>query len=321
MAAEVATPEKIAFFVRHTSGVICVPLTGERLDELDLPLMVARQHRGASARRSPSRVDYRHGTTTGISAADRARHGPGAHRPGHPARRPRPARPHLPAALPRGRRAQAGRPHRGRRRPRPHGRPLPGRACSCEIVNDDGTMARVPELERVRRGARPAAHLDRRPHPLPPPEREAGAAGRRGPHPHRVGRLHLLRLRVAARRRAARRARQGRGAGRGRTCSCGCTASASPATCSARCAATAASQLDAAMERIAEEGRGVVVYLRGHEGRGIGIGHKIRAYSLQDAGPRHRRGQRRARPARRQPRVRHRRADPRRPRHHHDAAA
>jgi len=71
MTAEAATPETVGFFVRHTSGVICAPMLGERLDELDLPLMVA-------ANTAPYRtaftvsVDARAGTTTGISAADRA---------------------------------------------------------------------------------------------------------------------------------------------------------------------------------------------------------------------------------------------------------
>ena len=74
------------------------------------------------------------------------------------------------------------------------------------------------------------------------------------------------------------------------------------------------------MARVAEEGRGVVVYLRGHEGRGIGLGHKLRAYTLAGRRPRHRRGQPRARLPGRLARVRHRRADPRRPRCHHDAA-
>ena len=79
-------------------------------------------------------------------------------------------------------------------------------------------------------------------------------------------------------------------------------------------------QLDAAMELIAAEGSGVVVYLRGHEGRGIGLGHKIRAYTPAGPGPRHGRGERGARVPRRLARVRHRLADPRRPRHHDDAA-
>ena len=72
MAAEHATPEAIAFFVRYTSGVICAPMTGERLDDLALPLMV-------TVNTEPMRtaytitVDAAEGTTTGISANDRSR--------------------------------------------------------------------------------------------------------------------------------------------------------------------------------------------------------------------------------------------------------
>src|SRR5579872_4248867 len=71
MAAEHVTPGKIAFFVKHTSGLICAPVTEHRADELDLPLMVSAN---TEAQRTAFTVtvDYRHGTTTGISAADRA---------------------------------------------------------------------------------------------------------------------------------------------------------------------------------------------------------------------------------------------------------
>ena len=71
MAAEAATPEKIAFFLQHTSGVICVPMTGDRLDELDLPLMVAVNTESNRTAFTVS-VDARQGTSTGISAFDRA---------------------------------------------------------------------------------------------------------------------------------------------------------------------------------------------------------------------------------------------------------
>src|SRR5262249_59362386 len=71
MAAEYATAENIAFFLQYTSGVICVPLEGERLDGLDLPLMVATNTESQRTAFTVT-VDYRHGTSTGISAADRA---------------------------------------------------------------------------------------------------------------------------------------------------------------------------------------------------------------------------------------------------------
>src|SRR5918992_1677138 len=71
MAAEFVTPDKIAFFVRHTSGLICVPMTGDRLDELEIPLMV-RDNTESQRTAFTYSVDYRHGTSTGISAADRA---------------------------------------------------------------------------------------------------------------------------------------------------------------------------------------------------------------------------------------------------------
>src|SRR5438270_7651586 len=71
MAAEAATPEKIAFFLSHTSGVICMPMMGERLDELDLPPMVVDNTESNRTAFTIS-VDARVGTTTGISATDRA---------------------------------------------------------------------------------------------------------------------------------------------------------------------------------------------------------------------------------------------------------
>jgi len=71
MAADAVTPEKIAFFLAHTSGLICVPLTPETVEQLDLPLMVTANTEVQRTAFTVS-VDYRHGTSTGISAQDRA---------------------------------------------------------------------------------------------------------------------------------------------------------------------------------------------------------------------------------------------------------
>ena len=74
IAAEKMTPEKMAFMIRYTSGVICLPMEGERLDELQLPLMVSGADNTEGQRTAFTvSVDAVHGTTTGISAADRAR--------------------------------------------------------------------------------------------------------------------------------------------------------------------------------------------------------------------------------------------------------
>jgi 3,4-dihydroxy 2-butanone 4-phosphate synthase/GTP cyclohydrolase II len=146
MAAEFATPEKITFFVKHTSGVICMPLDGERLDELDLPLMVSNNTESHRTAFTVS-VDYRHETSTGISAADRARtiqalidpltRPTDLARPGHIF----PLRYREGGVLNR-----AGHTEAAVDLARMAG--LYPAGVLCEIVNDDGTMARVPDLER-----------------------------------------------------------------------------------------------------------------------------------------------------------------------------
>ncbi len=282
MAAESATPEKIAFFVRHTSGVICAPMTGERLDELDSRSW-CRDNTEAQRTAFTFSVDYRHGTTTGISAADRAatiralidpatRPGDLA-RPGHI----------FPLRYPDGRRAEAGRPHRGRRRPGPHGRAVPGRACcarsstttapwpgcpSCasSAPTHDLLMISIADLIRYRRQNE---KLVKR-------VAEARIPTDWGDFTCYVyesvldGEQHLALVKGAVQGeddvlvRVHSECLTGDVFGSLR-CDCG-------------------TQLDQAMRLIAEEGLGVLVYLRGHEGRGIGIGHKLRAYELQDQG-------------------------------------
>src|SRR5947209_19092700 len=146
MAAEAATPEAIAFFLTHTSGLICVPMTGERIDELDLPLMVASNTESQRTAFTIS-VDYRHGTTTGISAFDRvatiqalidpATRPNDLARPGHIF----PLRYREGGVLKR-----AGRTEAAVDLARLAGMYPAG--VLCEIVNEDGTMARVPDLEK-----------------------------------------------------------------------------------------------------------------------------------------------------------------------------
>jgi len=144
MAAEKVTPEAIAFFVRHTSGIICLPTTRERLEQLRLPQMVpdnTEAHRTAFT----VSVDYRHGTTTGISALDRAKT---IRALADPAVKPEDfARPgHIfPLRYAEGGvLTRAGHTEASVDLARLAG--LSPCAIICEIVNDDGTMKRGPEL-------------------------------------------------------------------------------------------------------------------------------------------------------------------------------
>jgi 3,4-dihydroxy 2-butanone 4-phosphate synthase/GTP cyclohydrolase II len=281
MAAEAATPEKIGFFVRHTSGLIVMPMLGERLDELELPLMV--QHNTETHRTAFTvSVDAAQGTTTGISAGDRATTiqtliDPDTKpadllRPGHIF----PLRYREGGVLKR-----AGHTEAGIDLARLAG--CYPAAVLCEVVNPDGSMARLPQLEAFAaehdlklisiadliRHRRQREKLVRR-------VAEARIPTQWGDFTAFAyesildGEQHLALVKgeVDGRDDVLVRVHS--------ECLTG------DAFGSLRCDCGA--QLEGALRRVAEAGQGVVVYLRGHEGRGIGLAHKLRAYSLQERG-------------------------------------
>ena len=280
-AASKMTPELMAFMIRYTSGVICAPLTGETLDRLQLPLLTPHNTERMRTAFTVS-VDARDGVTTGISAADRA------HtvrvlvdsatepyelvRPGHifplryaeggVLRRPG----HTEAAVDLARLAG-----------------LTAAGVLAEVVNDDGTMARLPALRAFadEHGLvliSIAQLIDYRRHTERMVRREVETR-----LPNRQGQWRALGYLnsvdgtehialvygdlgdgedVLARVHSECLTGDVLGS---RRCDCG-------------------AQLEAAMAAVAAEGRGIVCYLRGHEGRGIGLLSKLRAYQLQDGG-------------------------------------
>ena len=280
LAAQHVTPEAINFMARFGRGLICVPTTSERLQQLGIERMV-RQNRESFRTDFQVSVDAAHGVTTGISAADRAKTirimaDPTAVpedlvQPGHvfPLR----ARPggvlqragHTEAAVDLA--TQAG------------CRPI---GVLCEILNDDGTMARLPQLRRFARKHKlkictieDLIHYRR--------SREKLVEKVETVHlPTDYGdfELHLYRSRIDGQHHVA--LVRGDVAGQknvlvrvhsecltgdvfgSRRCDCG-------------------PQLHQAMRQVAEAGRGVIVYMR-QEGRGIGLGPKIKAYKLQEQG-------------------------------------
>ena len=205
MAAEFATPETIAFFLQHTSGVICATLTSNRARGLALTPMV-QQNTESQRTAFLVTVDYRHGTTTGISAADRAAT---IRALVDPTTRPddllRPGHIFPLEAREGGVLSAAGHTEASIDLARLAGCAPAG--VLCEIVSEGKhDMARRPELELLR-PPWAAVDLDRRPDPLPPTHREARPAGRHRPAADGVGRLRVRRLRVGARRQPAHRPR------------------------------------------------------------------------------------------------------------------
>ncbi|MBA2274803.1 MAG: bifunctional 3,4-dihydroxy-2-butanone-4-phosphate synthase/GTP cyclohydrolase II [Actinobacteria bacterium] len=279
-AAEKVTPEHIAFMVHHTSGLITVPMEAERLEELHLPPMASHNTEFMGTAFTIS-VDARAGTTTGISAADRActiralvdpdTKPADLARPGHifPLRYTEGGvlrrTGHTEAAVDLSRLAG-----------------LYPAGVICELVNEDGSMARLPALERF------AAQHDilivsiadliayrRRSEKLVHRITEA-----RIPTDHGVfravayeshdGRTHMALVagEPAGKQNVLVRVHS--------ECFTGDVLGSIRCDCGL--------QLSDAMRKIQEHGEGVLVYIRGHEGRGIGLRHKVEAYALQDGG-------------------------------------
>ncbi|MBV9696297.1 MAG: 3,4-dihydroxy-2-butanone-4-phosphate synthase [Gammaproteobacteria bacterium] len=149
MAAEHATPEAVAFMIRHTSGIICVPMEEERLARLELPQMVpvnSESHRTAFT----VSVDLRAGTTTGVSSADRAATIRALAAPAtEPADFSRPGHIFPLRARRGGVLVRAGHTEAAVDLCRLAG--LQPAGVLCEIMNDDGTMARRPQLQEFAR--------------------------------------------------------------------------------------------------------------------------------------------------------------------------
>jgi 3,4-dihydroxy 2-butanone 4-phosphate synthase/GTP cyclohydrolase II len=279
-AAEKVTPQHITFLVRHCSGIIFVSMEGERLEQLNLPLMAPDNTESMRTAFTVS-VDARYGTTTGISAADRALTiktliDPDAKpsdlcRPGHmfPLR-------YTPGGVLR----RAGHTEASVDLARLAG--LYPAGVGCEVVNDDGTMARMADLERFaaehglliisisdliayRRRWEKLVHRVTEAR-IPTAYGNFRAIG----YESHDGRTHVALV-------------IGEPAGKDNVlvrvhseCFTGDVLGSTRCDCG--------TQLQESLRIIAESGEGVLVYVRGHEGRGIGLRHKLEAYALQDGG-------------------------------------
>ena len=283
VAAEKITTRQMGFLIRHTSGIICLPIIGERLDELEIPLMIPRKDPSDLGTAFTVAVDARHGVTTGISASDRTRTVQAIIDPQtRPADIDRPGHVYPLRYQPGGVLRRAGHTEAAVDLARLAG--LYPAGVIAEVMNDQGEAAKLEDLvefaaeHQLLIGSVADLIEYRRRTEDKLVERVVSARVPTASGEFEVYGYHSL---VDGRQHVALVAGE-IGDGEGVLVRVHSECLTGDVFGSMRC--DCGEQLSLAMTKVSEEGRGVVLYIRGHEGRGIGFFPKLGAYNLQDEG-------------------------------------